>query len=88
MSVRKFPGVKGGWRVGLTSPPSVSRLSKTCGSLDVSPLPLPDVLIAVVMKSSIFWVITPCSFNRLHGVITQKMELFGEVNATDFPNEE
>jgi hypothetical protein len=37
MSTRNLPGVKGGWRVGLTtSQPSVSQLSRKCGILDVS----------------------------------------------------
>jgi hypothetical protein len=35
-----------------------------------------QVLTAVVMKSSILWNTTPLNFNGLHGVISQKMELF------------
>jgi hypothetical protein len=36
MSTRNLPGVNGSWRARLTSPPSVSRLSRKCESLDVS----------------------------------------------------
>jgi hypothetical protein len=36
VSTRNLPGAKGGRRVKLTSPSSVSRLSRKCRSLDVS----------------------------------------------------
>jgi hypothetical protein len=36
-----------------------------------------EVLTLRVMKSSVFWDIMLCNlFNRLHGVISQKIELF------------
>jgi hypothetical protein len=38
-----------------------------------------EALTAVVIKSSIFWDIMPCillTFNGLHGVISEKIELF------------